>query len=199
MDSIMKRTDIINWLIAYYNYLTFLEIGVERGVNIKAVKIKSKIGVDPDPKTFKYYPNILLISSDVFFKHCMWTFDIIFIDGFHHAEQFYRDVQNSLKFLNEGGTIVCHDMLPTNKKMQDVPRTQEIWTGDCWKAWVKIRSEDENLSMFVVDTDFGCGIIRRGKQDLITYDKLDYESFVENKKEWMNIISVDEFKEKFKL
>lgn len=203
MDCDMKRTDIINRLISHYNYQTYLEIGVERGVNIKAVNAKFKLGLDPNPECRLFYPECFIETSDQFFSLIEYYrplyFDIIFIDGLHHEEQEYRDIYNSLRFLNEGGTIVCHDMLPTNKKMQDVPRTQEIWTGDCWKAWAKIRSEDENLSMFVIDCDFGCGIIQRGKQDLITYDKLDYDSFVTNKEQWMNIISVDEFKNKFKL
>ena len=143
----MKRTDIINRLISHYNYRTYLEIGVERGVNLKAININYAIGVDPDPDVHFYYryPGCSIETSDEFFERCNMKFDIIFIDGLHHADQVYRDIYNSLRFLNEGGTIVCHDMLPTDKKMQDVPREQSIWTGDCWKAWVKIRSENENL------------------------------------------------------
>jgi len=189
----MTRTDIINTLIKYYNYKTYLEIGVEQGVNINAINIKSKTGVDPEQNTIQYFSDIKIMTSDKFFKINIDTFDIIFIDGLHHANQVYKDINNALKVLNKGGTIVCHDMLPTDNKMQAVPRTQSVWTGDCWKAWVHIRSENKKLNMYVVNTDFGCGVIQNGKQNLITYKELDYNSFMANKKQWMNIISIDEF------
>lgn len=195
----MTRTDIINTLVAFYNYESYLEIGVDQGVNIKNINIKHKTGVDLDPKTLIYYPEVLSITSDLFFEKCNRQFDIIFIDGLHEAPQVYKDINNALWYLKQGGTIVCHDMLPTEEIIQRVPREQSVWTGDCWKAWVKIRSENKNLSMQVVDTDFGCGIIRRGKQKLINYKKLDYNSFVANKQEWMNIISVEDFKSKYKI
>jgi hypothetical protein len=56
--------------------------------------------------------------------------------------------------------------------------------------------ENENLNMFVVDTDYGCGVISRGNQDLlsittdITYNNLD-----NNRETWLNLISIEEFKE----
>jgi len=198
-NKTMNRTNIINRLITHYGYRDYLEIGVDQAVNINAINIKSKIGVDPDPKTKIYYPEVHSITSDEFFQHWPHKFDIIFIDGLHHGEQVYKDINNALRYLNEGGTIVCHDMLPTDEIMQRVPREVKVWTGDCWKAWVRIRSENKNLFMQVVDTDFGCGIIQRGKQKLITFKKLDYNSFVANKEKWMNIISYDEFNRRYKI
>ena len=193
----MKRTDIINKLIKFHGYQSYLEIGVDDGINIKAINIAEKTGVDPDPKTKIYYPEIISTTSDDFFKNNNKTFDIIFIDGLHHADQVYKDIYNSLHFLNSGGTIVLHDMLPTDEGMLAVPRIQSVWTGDCWQAFVTVRSENKDLAMQVVNTDFGCGIICKGKQELISYKKLDYSSFVANKQEWMNIISVDDFNKKF--
>lgn len=202
MTNIMTRTDIINILIKFYGYKSYVEIGVDEGVNIKAINIKYKVGVDPDPKTKIYYPDVKGVTSDTYFNYMKKkgiVCDILFIDGLHEAPQVYKDINNALDVLNRGGTIVCHDMLPTEEIIQHVPRQQKVWTGDCWKAWVQIRSENEHLCMQVVDADYGCGIIRRGKQKLITYKKLDYDSFVANKQEWMNIISIDEFSRKFKI
>lgn len=85
-------------------------------------------------------------------------------------------------------------MLPSSKQTQEVPRKQNAWTGDCWKAWVKLRSLRSDLTMCVVNTDHGCGIIKFGKQKTINLDKeLTYENFVQNKNEWMNIISLENF------
>lgn len=48
--------------------------------------------------------------------------------------------------------------------------------------------------MFVVDTDYGCGIIQRGKQKLLEIDvPMTYDSLSKNRKEWLNLISVQEW------
>ena len=100
------------------------------------------------------------MTSDDFFKQNNENFDVIFIDGLHEYGQVYRDIQNSLKFLNDGGYIICHDMSPNNEIIQRYPQTHPgEWTGDCWKAWVKLKSEKSDLQMFVVDSDYGCGVI----------------------------------------
>ena len=121
------------------------------------------------------------------------TFDVIFIDGLHTADQVEIDISNALKFLNDQGYIVCHDMNPTSEAMQATPRRKATWTGDCWKAWVRIRSSNSKLNMFVVDTDFGCGIIKKGKQELLTAEDLTYTNLNNNRKEWLNLIPTKDF------
>ena len=92
-----------------------------------------------------------------------------------------------------------HDCNPANYYAQIVPRMNNktkngnIWNGDVWKAWVKVRHENENLEMFVVDTDFGCGIIRNGKQEILSNLPTDYYEFEKNKKYFLNLISEKEF------
>ena len=194
----MNRAKIINSLIDHHNYKTYLEIGVDKGVNIRAINIANKVGVDPDKDVINHYPKCRVMTSDTFFQNNRTGFDIIFIDGLHHAEQVYKDIKNALLVLNKNGTIVCHDMLPASEAAQVVPREQIEWNGDCWKAWVKLRAQEPNLSMRVIDTDYGCGIIQRGHQALIEYDDLNYQSFVDNKELWMNIISVAEFADEYK-
>lgn len=110
----MTRTQIINNFIEKYNYKNYLEIGVQAGVNFRKVKCKRKVGVDPDKKSAATIKK----TSDDFFKDNQEKFDIIFIDGLHLQEQVIRDCINALKFLNEGGTIIWHDCLPTTEKMQ---------------------------------------------------------------------------------
>ena len=191
----MKRSKIINMYIEKYDYKSYLEIGISNGKNFKSINCDSKIGVDP----CAYFKSrdILEKTSDEFFANNKLKFDIIFIDGLHHSGQVYRDIKNSLNVLNDGGAIICHDMNPTREEIQIVPRISRTWTGDCWKAWVLLRSERKDLEMFVVDTDYGCGIIRTGEQELIELnDKLTYENLDANRKEWLNLISIENFKEK---
>jgi len=112
---------------------------------------------------------------------------------------------NSLNHLNPGGVIICHDMNPVKKAWQLDRNSEEwkerrdktglgLWTGGGWKAWVELRSELEDVYMRVVDTDFGCGIITRGKQSKITIpEKLPYNYLEANRKEVLNLISVEDF------
>jgi len=188
----MNRTQIIQAYIDKYKYKSFLEIGVCDGINQKLIKCKSKTGVDPDPIDKQATSHIM--TSDEFFKQNKETYDIVFVDGLHHAEQVYKDIINSLDVLNEGGTIVCHDMAPIEEVHQRVPRETRIWNGDCWKAWVQLRTERNDLDMFVVDTDWGCGVIRKGKQTkLKIVEPFTFENLQINRKKWLNLISVNEF------
>jgi hypothetical protein len=51
-----------------------------------------------------------------------------------------------------------------------------------------------DLSMCVVDTDYGVGLIRKGRQTLAPADNefYDFNVLQEKKKEYLNLISCDE-------
>ena len=185
----MTRTEIINYLINKIDAKSYLEIGVrEPEGNYSKIICENKVAVDPVPLS----PGIIALTSDAFFAQNKDTFDIIFIDGLHIADQVERDIINSLAVLRPGGYIICRDMNPTEHLMQMVPiQTTGAWTGDCWKAWVKLRSERDDLSMYVLDTDFGVGIIKRGEQEKILLNglKLTYSNLTSNRKEWLNLIN----------
>ena len=122
-------------------------------------------------------------------------YDIIFIDGLHLDYQVEQDITNSLKHLNEGGTIVMHDCSPIKEEHQvEEYVVGKTWNGTTWKAYVKFRMTDENLSMCVVDTDHGVGIITKGKQTLYpNSDVLDFKLLDENRKDILNLITTEKF------
>lgn len=187
----MTRTDIINILAEKINAQTYLEIGVHDGVNFKNVNCDYKLGVDPDPDS----KALVLQTSDFFFAFNKAKFDLILVDGLHTQQQVLRDINNSLKVLNENGWIICHDMNPLEESWQTDEFMGGSWTGTCWKAFVELKMTREDLSMFVVDTDYGCGIITRGSQKLIEVNEpLTYKLLQNRRKELLNLISVDEFK-----
>lgn len=187
----MNRLDILQYLINKINAKKYLEIGVQGGYVFDNILCEYKVGVDPDVNS----KATIYSTSDDFFKKNLEKFDIIFIDGLHHDDQVYRDINNSLAILNSGGYIVCHDMNPTEEIFQRRPQEIEVWTGDCWKAWVTIRSERQDLSMFVVDTDWGCGVIHKGCQELLNVTcELNWNNFVLNRLKWLNLISIEDFK-----
>jgi SAM-dependent methyltransferase len=186
------RWHIINTLIEINGYEDYLEIGIDKGRNFGNVQAKNKTSVDPfiEGATFK-------ITSDEFFAENTKTFDIVFVDGLHHYEQAYRDAQNALKVLNPGGTVVMHDVHPRNKRIQLVPQQSKAWTGDVWRAWVRLRMERDDLSMTALVTDkgnVGCGIIQAGSQEPldISLDDIVWEKFEKNKPEWLNLQSWNE-------
>lgn len=192
----MNRVTIIQSLIDKHNYKSYLEIGVRDGSCFNTITCETKIGVDPDQSSAA----TVFQTSDEFFKNLNIKFDIIFIDGLHHADQVEKDIQNSLDALNPGGIIVMHDCLPTSEFMQRIPMLPEHneWTGDTWRAYFKFRRERADLEMSVVDTDWGCGLIRPGTQTLLsTTNNPFYEDFARHKYDWMNVISVEEFKQRY--
>ncbi len=184
------RWDIINHYIRDRNFSHYLEIGIGQGVNWNRIECSTKVGVDPSEKAKEIVPDIEQMTSDHFFLANNDKFDIIFIDGLHHADQLLRDVRNSLRILNQNGVIICHDLLPDIEETQLVPRQSKRWTGDCWKAWAYLRSTDPNLKMFIYDIDHGVGVIERGQQNLIDCSNLDWDWFVKNRGQ-LNIRSYD--------
>ena len=119
----MKRYDLINALIKKHKYKKYLEIGVRDNFCFNKIKIKDKSGVDPMKDDWEIekgkmtgwdsskVPVKYRITSDEYFEKYNHKYDIIFIDGLHENEQVYRDINNSLKCLNSGGTIIMHDVL----------------------------------------------------------------------------------------
>lgn len=192
----MKRTEIIQTLINKIGAKKYLEIGMGPGLNFNSIECDYKICVDPTPTV----PVTYQLTSDDFFKQNKEYFDIIFIDGLHWGDQVYKDILNSLDVLNDGGYIICHDMNPHSEIIQRYPQSipESEWTGDCWKSWVKLKSERKDLEMFVIDTDYGCGVIKIGHQELINFpEKLDWETLNNDRKNLLNLISVEKFKKHY--
>ena len=187
----MNRTKIIQSLINKINAKSYLEIGIDNGNNFQTIICDKKVSVDPNTNTIAMH----YMTSDDFFKKNTETFDVIFIDGLHHADQVYADILNSLEILNDGGYIVCHDMNPLEESHQIIPFVSGTWNGDCWKAFVQLRYERNDLQMHVVDVDHGCGIISKGSQTPIELmnTPLEYKFFNKNRKEWLNLINTAEF------
>lgn len=167
----MLRTDIINFLIEKNRYKSYLEIGLNDGVNYRSINCKFKCGVDPD--TSKYSDDTTFsMTSDVFFeKRCDRKFDLIFIDGLHLEAQVDKDVENSLKFLSDSGTIVLHDCNPptiyhARENLYDLSTpARGKWNGTVWRSIVKLRTLRNDLDICVIDTDWGCGILKKSSVD----------------------------------
>jgi len=179
----MIRTEVIQRMIDFRGFKTYLEIGSYRNENVKNLKIDRKITVDPDPDAYANYQ----MTSDQYFDENDEKFDIIFIDGLHEHSQVWRDIRNSLEHLNPNGVIVMHDCMPKSEKMQvwdNKSHQSEEWTGDTWKAYYKAYGE-LSYKVYVVDTDYGCGVIdtsEKYKEDInwkVDMEELKYEDYLD--------------------
>ena len=188
------RTDILNYLIKKYDYKSYLEIGAARGKNFAKIEIENKDDVEPKSNNVRYK-----MGSNEFFTNNKKIYDLIFIDGLHLEEQTLKDIKNALACLSENGIIVVHDCNPTKEEFQvEKQERTSIWTGTVWKAIARLRMTRKNLEMYVVDTDYGCGIIRRGQQKVFPFQKkLNWEFLEKNRKKLLNLINVEKFKEIF--
>ena len=209
----MNRLDVIQKSIDKINAKHYLEIGVFAANTFMQVSAAHKIAVDPDynislKKKFKWIVlnpcnisnSYFKITSDEYFKKHQSNkkLDVVFVDGLHTYEQSLKDVLNSLEHLNENGIIVMHDCLPPNEDAALPVDSYEasgagVWTGDVWKTVCHLRSMRDDLNVFVLDCDFGLGIVTKGKpESMLNYSKdeinnLSYQDLIKNRKEILNL------------
>lgn len=200
LNSEIKRYDIINYLIEKYKLVNYLEIGVFKGDNIRKIKTIHKDGVDPGVEGYVVPEVNYPMTSDTFFElikgHDEIKYDIIFIDGLHHADQVEKDIKNALNHIVDGGFILLHDCNPVSYEAQLVPRQTIAWNGDVWKAFVDCKSHMPGFKFCCVDTDFGVGVIQVTKDNRYTLQAniWNWDYFNENRKQLLNLITWDEFK-----
>eukprot|EP00611_Tribonema_gayanum_P024675 TRINITY_DN549_c0_g1_i1.p2 TRINITY_DN549_c0_g1~~TRINITY_DN549_c0_g1_i1.p2 ORF type:complete len:359 (+),score=35.02 TRINITY_DN549_c0_g1_i1:2407-3483(+) len=163
-DARISRTHFLAVLAAHRGCKDYLEIGCDNGINFRAVTTSAALRgtcVDPLPG------GTHVMTSDEFFSQYQGAgFDLVFIDGMHEKHQVLRDVNNALKWLKQGGTIVLHDCAPRNRSMAQrlgvEERRSHLWNGDVYRAVIELRARLD-LEVFVGDFDFGVGIVRRAR------------------------------------
>lgn len=194
------HTELLNHLAQHINAKSYLEIGVcHPDHNFNKIKVAYKAGVDPDPNAHATYE----MTSDAFFKvldafgqDCL-GFDLIWIDGLHEAEQVKRDFENSLRYLKPGGIICFHDCNPPTEKTACYPRgAQREWCGTAWRFAAALTGFDE-VERFTVDMDYGCMVVTKAPIGKYGVSEMPWEEFEANRAKYLNLISVEEFLQKF--
>jgi hypothetical protein len=205
----MNRTDIINHLIKAHNYKSYLEIGVwDKDLNFNKINCEEKYWNDPRPELIKQPRTTNEIDgypwkSDEMFEKLdsgeikQRKFDIIFIDGYHHAEQVIKDINNSLRYLSDNGRIVIHDCNPPIEDMAKEEWILNEWCGTVWKGWIQWRMENyKEFFTYTVNTDYGCGIIRKMKLNFSLKKpelNLTWEFFDKNRISLLNLVPEEYF------
>lgn len=198
----IKRTDIINNIIDKYNLNSYLEIGVAHPKNnFDLIHATIKDGVEPRVKPDEVAYN--MTSDDFFNNYVKRTYDVIFIDGMHTKEQVYIDVMNSIKYLNSNGFIVLHDCHPPtewhSRSYEGYLLDKGGWTGDVYKGFIKLKHELKDWNCFVVNENYGCGVITQSKLNKnflshnVPYDDIEWQYFNDNKETLLDLVSYNEF------
>lgn len=192
----MKRYDIINDLIKKYKYESYLEVGYGTGDNFDRITSNgclAKQGIDighgvPDKS------KCFIGTATEYFKEFDKPWDIIFIDGSHLYEDVLEDFNVCLSHLTSSGTIVLHDCLPPSKDFQERKQVPSCagWTGDVWKAIYILRISRPDLEITTLDTDYGCCVIKRGKQELLKIfsNDINYDFLEKHKQEILNLTPI---------
>lgn len=110
----MTHTEILVSIFSSCNFKTYLELGVSHGENLKYVSrfSENSIGVDIIDIRYDKSTNIIISTTDDFFRLNNKTFDLIFIDANHDIDFVRKDLINSIKVLNKNGIIALHDTDP---------------------------------------------------------------------------------------
>ena len=213
----MQKYEIVNALVARYGYLNYLEIctpitghrfsridrrslqcchrlmyrctpDFQDGLEVTYRNESEHIGRMPDAAT---------------------PYDIIFVDPFHTFECSIRDLHLAFETVRPGGTIVVHDCCPAKKEMCQPTFQPGGWCGVTYRAYIEFVLCQQDLAYYTVDTDYGCGVIKKGNAhqadpetrrklwELWSLRKLNdpemFEFFVQHRRELLSLISVRDF------
>ncbi len=214
----MDRLIAIKTLMKYRKYKNYLEIGVSNGHIFFRVKSNFKLAIDPCfqfrmpriiTKTlinpWNIYNKYFRVTSDDFFLNHAESviagrrIHLAFVDGMHEYEYALNDIENCLRYLDDGGVILVHDCNPLTrsaarsyKEFAVDNKENELWNGDVWRAILQLRCR-KDLNVFVLDCDHGLGVITKGKpENTLDYSKeeitrLGYDDFDANRVSWLNL------------
>ena len=182
----MTRTDLLNHLATKYGLKTYLEIGTQdKAQNFNHIVCPQKLCVDPDQKA----DADCIMTSDKFFELYEGgdKWDLIFIDGLHHADQVEKDLINAQKVLSSKGYIILHDTNPQYEQHTIVPRQtpRGHWHGDVYRLAARLQNK------VTIDIDCGCTVctIHTTVSDV----QVDWKYFDKNRKELLNLIEWQDF------
>jgi len=129
---------------------SYLEVGIEKGWTIQAVRSQHRVGVDPQPRfSLESLPGSVEVfhgTSDDFFSSNSADFSLIFLDGLHEALQTYKDFCHATRILVPSGVILIDDVFPSdeysahpveavsNELKRGAGIAHRAWYGDVWKV-----------------------------------------------------------------
>ncbi len=217
----MQKFEIVNALIAHRRYRSYLEICTPltgfRFARVDRSRLKRchRIMYNSPPE-FDDGHEITFRSEDEHVGDLLdpaARYDLIFVDPHHTFECSLRDLNLASHLLEPGGTIVVHDCSPPFRESASASFRRGSWCGLTYCAYIQFVLSHPELDYYTVDSDFGCGIIKK-QQVATTVDgktsterrkllqgwKVEeqrggemFDYFLAHRGELLNLISVKEF------
>lgn len=198
------HSELINHLIRLRGLESYCEIGTfDRSHNFDKINCLIKCCIDPDPNAkadfvgtsddfFEGFRELGLVNHKV--RRHIHKFDLVFIDGLHHADQVKKDFENALSVLSDNGFIVMHDCNPHKEAITHVPRDSREWTGDTYKFACTL-SEYAGIDFRVVNFDYGCAVVwlDNSVTDTQKVGEITWERFEKEKEQLLRLVSVEQF------
>jgi len=88
-------------------------------------------------------------------------YDVIFVDALHDYDTTIRDLRAMFERLTPSGLMVVHDCLPPRAELAAPAFKAGAWNGLVYKAFIDFVNERTDLFYCTIDSDFGCGLIRK--------------------------------------
>jgi SAM-dependent methyltransferase len=95
-------------------------------------------------------------------------FDVILVDPYHGYRESRRDLEAALELLTPGGALVVHDCLPPSAELARPDFQKGDWCGVTYKAYLDFVIAHPELRYVTVDTDYGCGIVRKSAPSVMS-------------------------------
>ena len=169
----MRKFDIVNRLVSQYRLTKYLEIAtpttglefdrVDRGALELRHRVMSHCANDFDDGleiTYKVHDQDLRSSIKLIHTRRI-GYDIVFVDPYHTYEDSWEAISGAVKIVAPGGFVVIHDCNPPSAELARPEFMEGDWCGVTYLAYLDFVTGNTRLEYLTVDTDFGCGVIRK--------------------------------------
>ncbi len=169
----MNKAGIVNHLAKVHGYRHYLELctrttgrqyaEIDRSqfATCKRLMYRCPVGLSDGMAIDYRSPDLDIAEALRAIKREHRTFDIALIDPFHEYGTSWRDLDEGFKLIGPGGALVVHDCLPPRRELVSPTYTEGNWCGVTYAAYIDFVSERDDLDFYTVDTDYGCGVIRK--------------------------------------
>jgi hypothetical protein len=167
-----SKADLINHLAEVHGYRHYLELCTytsgRRYAEIDRTKLDCRRlmyrcpdGFDDGMPVDYCSPTFDISECLAKIRHEGRSFDIALVDSWHEYEPSWRDILEGFRLIRADGILVVHDCLPPRPEITVPTYIPGEWCGVSYQAYVDFISGRHDLAVYTVDTDYGCGVIRK--------------------------------------
>jgi hypothetical protein len=173
MSEPFGKVEIVNHLAQIHGFRRYLEICTPttglKFADIDRARLSAHRLMYHCPPGYSDGLAIDFQSGDADISSCLreiesgnLRYDIVLVDPYHEYDTSLRDLVAAFGLIEAGGFLVVHDCLPPSEATA-APHilTEGPWCGVTYKAYLDFVIARRDLTYCTIDTDYGCGIIRR--------------------------------------